>query len=380
MKSLIKNATLAGIATVLLAAILPSQAEQNQLVVVGGNASIKLLTTAIPAIFGGTAVTNSTNSLIISYRNAAYPNLASSNSSLRIDFNLTGGAGATTDLALQHQVALSDNSLAAPTLVITAAAPEDVNIDSSIFTSSNSLVVPVVYIKNTNFLQNDLALITNITQRNAVYLTGSGGYLPTGYFSGSSHTTVNFPDGSGAFSTPGDNLFFVGRSSIAAVRQLFDFNIYNTALDGNFTTNAAGYPIPYVDGLGNPSGAGSGSEVVAIVKAITNSIGTVAVQDAAGYSTNSYLSYEGVPFSVAAVANGSYPLWGYERYLTFPTGNAHAPTSQQAAVIGQIYNKVQDPTFQAGSAFTNKFVGLNSLQVKRVEPGPDGTAITSLNY
>jgi hypothetical protein len=392
MQNMIKSGIMAGIVAALLATALPSRAggEQYQVVVVGGNASIKLIQALIPTNFGGhlinaTAYSSVSNSLIFSYTNAAYPSLANSNTTVRIDFNLTGGAGAARDLANQNLVALADGTTAAPNAIITAAAPEDDNISEALFTSSNSIVVPVVYIRNTNFLKNSLALVTNITQRNAVYLAQSGGFLPTGWFSGdSTHLTVNQTQDpvTSAFTSPADNIFFVGRNSLSAVQALFDFNTYNTAGDLSFSTNSAGQPEPYPlpdPGPNNNPGASAGSEVVAIVKAITNSIGTVAVQDAAGYSTNAYISYEGVPFSVANVANGSYPLWGYERYITITSG-AHAPTTQEATVLGQIYNVVQSPAFQTNSVFTNIFVGLQSLTplgITRTEPGVDGTAILS---
>ena len=63
----------------------------------------------------------------------------------------------------------------------TVTAPETIGIDSTPFSEDPTVVVPLVYVKNPG-PNNDLANITNITQRNASYLESASGYLPTAYF------------------------------------------------------------------------------------------------------------------------------------------------------------------------------------------------------
>ena len=146
---------------------------------------------------------------------------------------------------------------------------------------------------------------------------------------------VSFFDGSGNT----NRLYYVGRNDLAAVRQLIDANVYFSGTAANFTTNTVSPfgPIPYVLN-GNPWGAGSGSEVISIVNAITYSIGTVAAQDIGSQPT---LSYEGVPFTTANVINGSYPIWGYERYIY------GSVSSDQQNLITSLETAVTDPTFQS---------------------------------
>ena len=363
MKPNLKKIITVGILAAAWSLSLP--AAQISLVTVGGNASIKLVTNRIPAILNGAVLTfNPTNSLIFRFTgtfNVAGP---FNGQTVQWDWNLTGGAGAILDIANQTPVPLADSTTGIPVHVATVTAPETIGIDSTPFTEDVTLVAPVVYIKGT-LAGNDLAGITNITQRNAAYLEGSSGTLPTAYFGG---TSANTP------------LYFVGRNNISAVRQVIDANIYFSGTAANWNTNGSGLPTPYVDGQGNPFGAGSGTEVVNIVKTITNSVGTVAAQDINGLPT---LSYEGVSFSAANVINGTYPLWGYERYIYYTPGTTTlAPSNPQLALIQALEAAVKDPTFQnTSSLFTNKFVSYNAVNasVSRSLFG-DGGPITSTQY
>jgi len=200
-------------------------------------------------------------------------------------------------------------------------------------------------------------------------LESSGGSLPTAFFGGSPSSN----------NIPANALYFVGRNSIAAVRQVADANIYASGAI-NYTTNNLGQPIQYVDGQGNPSGAGGGSEVVSIVKLIPNSIGTVAAQDIGTLPT---LSYEGVPYSTNNIINGSYPIWGYERYIYYTPGTSTlAPSNDQLSLIQALETAVTDPSFQSTSSlFINKFVSYNAVNASvQRNPHVDGGPITSTIY
>jgi hypothetical protein len=216
-----------------------------------------------------------------------------------------------------------------------------------------TLVAPLVYVKNPSA---DLVGITNLTQRLANYLESSGATLPATYFGGASSNPV----------------YFVGRNTAAAVRQVIDANIFFTGAAANYHTNALGQPVEW-------AGAGSGTEVANNVKVITDSIGTVAAQDA---GTLPQLSYEGVFFSTTNVINGSYPLWGYERYIYFPTGDSRAPSSDQLALIIALENAVSDSTYDHNnSLFVNKFVSYADVNASVSRSTTlDGGLITSQLY
>jgi hypothetical protein len=331
-------------------------AQSVSLVTVGGNASIKLITNRIPAILSGAVYTQGSTNLIFRFTG----NYGTTN--VTWDFNLTGGAGAVLDLVQGNQVQLVSGT-GVPNFVTTITAPETVGINPTGLNQDITLVAPIVLVANSN--STDLVGLTNLTQRQAVYLEASGGSLPPSYFGGAS--SVN-------------PLYWVGRNSIAAVRQVLDANTFASG-ENNFTTNGSGQPIPYLDGQGNPSGAGSGTEVVAIVNAIPDSIGSVAGQD---YFSASplvrALSYEGVPYSPANVINGSYPLWGYERYIYFASG-LQAPTPQQKQLIQALEGAIENPTFQASSSFTNKFISYPAVNASvQRDIHVDGGPITSQLY
>ncbi len=91
------------------------------------------------------------------------------------------------------------------------------------------------------------------------------------------------------------------------------------------------------------------------------------------------LAYEGVPYSISNVINGSYPLWGYENYYYIATGHSYTgePSSAQLAVINAFYQSVTNASFQVitNPIFTNNFIPNASLKVKRLV---DGGPITPL--
>jgi hypothetical protein len=246
------------------------------------------------------------------------------------DFNITGGAAAILDIANQNPVRLADNTAAIPVHAISIVAPETVGISSTALglQQDYTLVAPLVFVKNPGA---DLVGVSNLTQRLANYLESSGATLPATYFGGATANPV----------------YFVGRNTAAAVRQVLDANIFFTASAVNYHTNALGQPVAW-------AGAGSGTEVANNVKLIPGSIGTVAAQDA---GTLPQLSYEGVFFSTASVTNGTYPIWGYERYIYFPAPDSRAPSTTQLGLITALENAVSDPTYDhSSSLFVNKFV------------------------
>ena len=356
MKKYLNKLILAGISGVLL---VPAVQAQVSLVTVGGNASIKVvedrLTNSVGGLLpGGTITFNSTNSLI--FRANGYWNGGTTN--VTWDFNFTGGAAAILDIANQNHVLLADNTTAIPVSAISIVAPETVGISSTALGlhQDYSLVAPLVYVKNPGA---DLVGVTNLTQRLANYLESSGGTLPATYFGGATANPV----------------YFVGRNSAAAVRQVIDANIFFTGAADNFHTNNLGLPTDV-----GWAGAGSGTEVANNVKVIPGSIGTVAAQDV---STLPQLSYEGVFFSTASVTNGIYPLWGYERYIYFPAPDSRAPSSDKLALIKALEALVSDPGYDHTNTtfFVNKFVSYADVNANVSRSTTlDGGLITSQLY
>jgi hypothetical protein len=362
MKNYLKKIILAGISGAVLVPAL--HATNLSLVTVGGNASIKLvedrLTNSVGGLLPGGSITfNPTNSLIFEATGAW--NGGSTN--VTWDFNFTGGAAAIQDIASQNYVQLKNTNSGAgpvssiPVSAISIVAPETVGISSVSLGihQDYTLVAPLVYVKNNG---SDLVGVSNITQRLANYLESSGGTLPATYFGGATAT----------------NVYFVGRNSSAAVRQVFDANIFFTGAADNFHTNSLGQP----DDTGY-DGAGSGSEVAQNVAAIPGAIGTLAVQDAGSLTK---LSYEGVPYSTNTVINGTYPIWGYERYIYFPSPDSRAPSADQLKLIQALEKAVSNPGYDyTNSLFQNKFVSYADVNasVKRSKT-LDGGLITSQLY
>ena len=265
-----------------------------------------------------------------------------------------------------------------PVLVVSGSYPETVGVDSSLFNASPTLVVPFGFIKNP-VKSPALATVTNITQRQYVYLQGSSGKLPAAFLGGSGTTT-------------NDYVYLVGRDTAAAVRQVIDANVYATGTPSFWTTNRLlyqtnvafnaaynnvfantpiGRPVP------NPLlGHNSGALVVSDLNVITNAIGTVASGDFGSFTT---LSYEGYQPTIQNISKGYYPIWGYENWYT-KNSNPGQPSGNQILVINALRNAVTDNTYQhtAGNAFDlGKFVPLGDLEVERTQ---EGGPITSLLY
>ena len=101
----------------------------------------------------------------------------------------------------------------------------------------------------------------------------------------------------------------------------------------------------------------------------------MAAQD---IKTETTIAYEGVPYSVTNVENGSYPLWGYDHWFYPKVGQAGAPSANQLNVITNLLAAVTNVTFQTTSpVVVGNFVPYSGLQVKR---NADGGPITSLLY
>jgi hypothetical protein len=365
----LKQIVATGIALAGLAFIQNLRAD-TEVEFVGGNASQTVLYDRVTNILTGGItqfVVSPTNSTVRSYVGtiASQPGLGT----VTIDFSLLGAVGGLQDLVSQQneRTALTNTTIT-PTVGVSSTTPEAVALSSSPFVEQKTLVVPFVFIKNTNKSPN-LITVTNLTQRQAYYLEGSSGTLPSAFFGGAANN---------------DTVYLVARNTAAAVRTEVDANIYFTGNIATWTTNQASFAVlgpPYsTTAIGLPvpdpnGGQSSGGNVRAQLNFITNAIGTVAAQD---ISTLTPIAYEGVPYSVTNVENGSYPIWSYEHWFYTKVGQAGAPSANQLNVITNLLAAVTNVTFQTTSpVFVGNFVPYSGLQVKR---NADGGPITSLLY
>jgi len=365
----LKKFVAAGIALAGLASIQNLRA-QTEVVFVGGNASQSVLYDRVTNILTGgiTSVTvSTTNSTVRSYVGTIAGQ--SGLGTITIDFSLLGAVNGLQDLVSQRneRTALT-NTVITPTVADSSTTPEAVGISSSPFVEAKTLIVPYAFVINTNKSPN-LVTVTNLTQRQAYYLEGSSGTLPSAFFGGY---------------TNNDTVYLVARNTSSAVRTEIDANIYFTGSIATWTTNQASYAVlgpPYsTTAIGLPvpdpnGGQSSGANIRAQLTYITNAIGTVAASD---ILTNTTIAYEGVPYSVTNVENGSYPLWGYEHWFYPKVGQTGAPSANQLYVITNLLASVTNITFQTTSpVFVGNFVPNSGLQVKR---DADGGPITSLLY
>jgi hypothetical protein len=327
----------------------------------GGSASQSVIYDRATNLFNGGSFTvkGGGSSAIAQFSGTSGNPAISTLGTITLDINLNNGAIDGLQALVRQSASSVDTNYSSgplspqvPAFVDSATTPDVVGVSSAGFTALPTYVVPLVFIKNTN--SADTAAITNLTQRQAWSLENST--LQAAYFGGTSTNKI----------------YFVGRNLEAAVRTEIDLNIYNTQTINTYFTNGVSN-TPILDTSSDP-GLTSGGTVANTVIAITNSIGTVAVQNIKkGVAA---LAYEGVPYSATNVINGSYPLWGYENYY-YNTSGTGTPSSQQLSVINAFYNLVTNATFQATSpVFVGSFIPNASLQVGR---GSDGGQITPLN-
>ena len=323
----------------------------------GGSASSGVLYQLATNILNGGTITASglNNSVVRTYSGTSTLPSLTGYGTITIDFNLNGAVCGLQNLTAQTTDTNILGQSIVPVLVDSATSPEAVGINSTAahLNPLPTYVVPLVYAKNTNSV--DTAGITNLTQRQA-YSLETTAPLPTTYYGGTSTNVV----------------YFIGRNNESAVRTEIDLAIYNTQPIVSWQTNSSGQPVQDPS-LTDPGFSSSGS-LVATATVLTNSITEIAVQNIK--KPLSPLNYEGVPYSVTNVINGSYPLWGYENYYYIQSGHSGAPSTAQLAVINALYNSVTNTAFQSTTnpVFSTFFIPNGSLQVFRYA-GNDGGQI-----
>jgi hypothetical protein len=351
-KIIIVGLTLAGLS------FTPGLHADVEVLVSGGNASSSVLFDRATNLFGGSfsATYGLSSGSIRTYVGTITGHTGLG--TVTLDFNLSGAVGGLNDISTGNPEARAQGGTFVPTVVDSSASPDVVGVDPSQFTALATYVVPYVFIKNSN--SADTAGVTNLTQRQAALLESAGATLPATFFGGGSTNVI----------------YFVGRNKDSAVRTEVDLNIQANGFQ-TYTTNGLGQiyqDTTNVDLEGNVDpGQVTGSGLLAVVRGITNSIGTVAVQNTGSGVT--ILSYEGVPYSTNNVQSGSYPLWGDEKYYYLTSLN----NANQLEVINALYQSVTNAAFQTTSpVFVNKFVSYSNLKVTR--NGDGGPIIPKPGY
>ena len=349
---------LAGVTAAALA-LTPAAHADVELILSGGNASSSILFDRATNLFGGsgniTAAYGLSSSTVRTYQGQipGYANLGT----VTLDFILNGAIGGLTDLENQNPetTAAGTNTLP-PTVVDSSTSPGAVGLDASVLNALPVYVVPYVFIKNISAGSADSATVTNLTPLQAAYLEGAGATIPATFFGGAGTNPV----------------YFVGRNNQSAVRTEVDLNIGFTGTLQTYYTNGLPGTPPILDTTSTDAngdfdpGLTSGSILYNTVLAISNSIGTVAVQNAKSGAAR--LTFEGVPYSYSNVVNGTYPLWFHEQYF-YKNSGAGQLTPGQSTVLQLFYGSITNAAYTVSSLYTNNFIPDAALHVKRTLDG-----------
>ncbi len=335
---------------------------QVQLTVTGSTAFRANVLNRVPTLYDTGSLTSYTNSAsagTISYI-GTISNKVSALGATTVTIALAFSGSGTGMTAVKNQAAIGVTDPSNPTGALINKVPDvafsDVYpgaasppIPDSAFDRSIVGVVPFVYCKN-----NALAGISNITREQAVLLmTASGDFgMPATYLGGASPNPV----------------YLIGRDSGSGSRISVEKDIAFSGTPLLWATNGVG-------GLITTNGYSSGSLVRAVVASVPSAIGYLGLADFNVITnTATALTFQGVPYTPANVANGSYGLWGYEHVVNRVGGLS----ANQILVRNALLASIQDTTYQSTDpGYTNNFVAVQNMKVER---GTDGGPITSLNF
>lgn len=351
-------------------ALIPAAKADVTLVFAGGTATASYIENRAKALLSSNGtnaveyICATNTSYIQTYTGSIGTNTALGN--VTIQFSFLGSAGGMADILNQTPVpvvidASADMSTAIPQAEISQVLPETVGYSSSSFaTPLTPEIVPFLFAYN-SALPNSMSTITNLTQREASLLEGASGTesLTTANLGGTSHT---------------DWIYMVGRNVNSGTRLQTDAAIYFSGTPSFWITNSP--PNAALPPIIDPAfGQDSGGAVVANLNVISNSIGTLSLNNISGGLKP--LMYEGVPCNTNTVANGSYPIWAYDN-IYFKASGTGAPTANQTAVLNALYSWMIDANQQAtNSIFVNYYLPTSYMQVSR---SSDGGPITPNNF
>jgi hypothetical protein len=278
---------------------------------------------------------------------------------ITIDVSLLGAVQGLQDVGVNPET-LAVGGTQVPTVAVSSTSPGAVAVNGSVLTRVGpTLVAPYAYVIKSSRSAN-LVAVTNLTARQAQFLEANAGLFPSAALGGASSN---------------DLVYFVGRNLESAVRTEIDANINFSGTISSFTTNSSGQVIQ--DPNPTDPGQNSGTAVKALLNVLTNTIGTLAASDIGTSYTP--LAYEGVPYSITNVENGTYPLWFYEKYY-YQSSGATAPSANQLVIINALIGAITNSTYQTSSSlFIGNYAPLSGMQWYRNQTS-DGGKILSNSY
>jgi hypothetical protein len=244
---------------------------------------------------------------------------------ISVRFNFTGSAAGVQQVSQQ----LTTVSFYKTTVAAGVVAFSGGNIETSaaeigysdVFQTTTSFTTPALTIEDEVAVipfkfyktENGAATLTNITSQQVRQLYGANGDLPLSMFTGNAADTAS--------------VYATGRDAASGTR------ITTFAETGTSQTAVSQYQPTVASGaitaLGSTSTSGfsSGSNVAGVVGATFSGgtvVGYLGASDWTTADTNLAvaLSFNGVPYSTAALYNGQYTFWGYlHQFHQGVTGN-----------------------------------------------------------
>lgn len=341
------------------AAMVTAATAQDTTVTITGSTAIRgLIYDRIYALYTNTAIPTITSNKAdqVTFKGLMTSVVASGNVIVRCSFSGSSeGLDAVVAGTPQATAAIAGETIN-PTNYVPDLAFSDIFAENAFpvpynsgdFDDSQVCVLPFVWMKN-----NSLSNITDMTRDKALTLMGtSASNFPTGFYGGTNNIT--------------GGLLLCGRYNLSGTRVTIDRNIGFTGSPRYWMTNGLG-------GFTNGPGYSSGSILRDTVRNFTNTIGYLtAVASDITHPNTTVLTYNGVPFSPANVANGKYTIWCYEHCYN----NLGWGSPNQIAVRDALVAAFQDPAYNTvNTLFTNSAVALPSMKVRRLT---DGATITPL--
>jgi hypothetical protein len=348
---------IAGLAALAIAGTASAQITTNLIHITGSNASKKSLSTAIGNIlnpgyvygYAGSALSSASQ---FEFRGSVGTNLVD------ITVNLTGGVGGVQDLT---QNLIISGWLNATNLTTggtsgltgpTVSAQADVAIAEQ-FQSSTGFnapvlhdqvigVVPYEWVRNAG----SPSTISNVTSLLAQVLYGTG-QIPLSQITGLNSDESIALTALGRDENASVRLIAFAETGFGIFTPPFQYEplISGTAGPSGTVTNIIPWPINTVNGTTYPvghSGYSTGSALAAALNtpgslAATGGwfIGPLALNDALTVNLGATLTYNGVPYSPAAVQEGQYTFWSYT-HLFYRTSYTGIPQT----VANQIGNRI----------------------------------------
>ena len=275
------------------------------------------------------------------------------NKFIRKNFTGTGQIAGT-------QAAIAANGDLAPTSAETA--PEfgfsDVKQASTIYQTNaleetDTFVIPFKWVKTGTA---DLASVTNITNQQARVHYTSGGETKVSLFTGNAADAAKLVYAVGRDSDSGTRITAAAETGAGPFAELTQWTA---------TTAGSGASVTLSNAVEDFVGFASGGGVATILGGTgLNFIGYVGISDAATAATNGgvELNFNGVPFSVENVKNGSYTYWSKYQMIK-KQGQAFDATTQTT------FTTLRNALIALATAGNGSSIKLTDMAVSRQADG-----------